>query len=568
MAPSVDHNFHDGYFDLGSFSRPVTTKHKETQRWFDRGLTWAYSFNHKEAAKCFETAISYDPECAIAYWGLAFASGPNYNKTWELFDKQDLIASVHKTYDASRRAMELINNASPFECALIEATQPRYEREHDVDWDRYRARNTAYADAMKDFYEKYPDDLDACTLYADAMMNLTPWKLWDLHTGEPGKGTRTLEIQAVLEHGLNLKGARNHPGILHMYIHCIEMSPFPEKGLNAADHLRNLVPDGGHMHHMPSHLDVLVGDYRRAMAANYNATIADEKFVAKNGAMNFYTFYRMHNYHSLIYSTMHAGKKVTAFETLDRMEGTLPIEYLRVESPPMADWLEAFFAVRAHVMIRFGMWGDILSMPLPEDQELFCVTTATLHYAKGIAAAATGNIPVAEEHRRLFQTAYKRVPPSRKDYPNRCVDILGVAEAMLDSELNYRKGNYELAFEQLREAIHRDDNLVYSEPWGWMQPVRHAYAALLLEQDRVEEAAEIYCDDLGLNGTLARAHQHPNNVWALKGYHECLQRLGRDKEAKLLELSLKTALAVADIKVEYSCFCRGTTPNKAETCCR
>lgn len=549
----------DGYFDLGSYGRPISTSSKETQRWFDRGLVWAYSFNHNEAAKCFQTAVSYDPTCAMAHWGVAFASGPNYNKAWQLFDHEDLIASVHKTYDASRRAMGLIDNASPFERSLIEAAQHRYEREPDVDWDRYKARNTAYADAMKPFSDNFPDDLDACTLYADAMMNMTPWQLWDLDTGKPGEGTRTLQIKAVLEHGLTLPDARYHPGILHMYIHCIEMSPWPELGLNAADHLRGLVPDGGHLQHMPSHLDVLVGDYRRAMASNYDATIADEKFVAKHGSMNFYSFYRMHNYHSLIYSAMFSAKKATAFETLDRMEATLPIEVLRVQSPPLADWLETFFAVRPHVLVRFGMWDEILALPLPkeQDQDLLCVTTATIHYAKGIAASALGNLTQAQDHRRLFQAACRRVPASRKMFPNSCIDILAVGEAMLDAELSYRSGETERAFELLREAIVRDDALTYSEPWGWMQPVRHAYAALLLEQGRVEEAAECYCDDLGLNGTLARAHQHPGNVWALAGYHECLVELGRGDEAKMIETPLSVARAVADVEVEYSCFCRG-----------
>lgn len=455
--------------------------------------------------------------------------------------------------------MELVDNVSPFERSLIEATQCRYKREHDVDWDQYKARNAAYADAMKPFYESFPDDLDACTLYADAMMNMTPWQLWDLDTGKPGEGTRTWESKAVLEHGLSLPDARYHPGILHMYIHCIEMSPWPELGLNAADDLRGLVPDGGHLQHMPSHLDVLVGDYRRAIASNYSATIADEKFVARHGSMNFYSFYRMHNYHSLIYSAMFAGKKTAAFETLARMEATLPTDVLRIESPPLADWLETFFAVRPHVMVQFGMWDELLALPLPipKEQDLLCVTTATIHYAKGIAASALGNIPQAEAHRCLFQDACKRVPASRKMFPNSCIDVLAVGDAMLDGEISYRKGDYDAAFSHLREAITRADRLIYSEPWGWMQPVRHAYAALLLEQGRVEEAAESYCDDLGLNGVLARAHQHPGNIWALTGYHECLVKLGRMTEARLLENSLNVAKAVADVDVEYSCFCRG-----------
>ena len=560
----------DNYYDLGTFGRPISTCNADAQVWFNRGLTWAYSFNHKEAAHCFEKAIACDKTCAIAYWGLAYSLGPNYNKPWELFDEKDLIDSVKRTYEAAKSAEALVANASPLERALIEAIQSRYEREHNISMERYAARNRAYADSMKKVYDQFPDDLDVCTLYADAMMNLTPWKLWDLKTGEPSEGARTLEIKSVLERGLRLEGSSKHPGLLHMYIHLIEMSPTPELGLNAADNLRGLVPDGGHVQHMPSHLDVLIGDYRRSIASNYDATIADEKFLEQNGANNFYTFYRLHNYHSLIYAAMFAGKKNIAMETVNRMEATLPEDCLRVESPPMADWLESFMAVRPHVMVRFGMWDEIVQLPLPIDQKLYCVTTATIHYAKGVAYSATGRIQEAEQQRQLFLNALKSVPTTRYDFPNKCVDILAVGEAMLDGELNYRKGNFDLAFSQLRKAIERSDALVYSEPWGWMQPVRHAYAALLLEQNRVKEAAEVYCDDLGLNGSLPRAHQHLNNVWALKGYHECLTRLGRDLEAKLLEPQLKLALAVADIPVEFSCFCRTITAKpdaKSETCC-
>lgn len=205
--------------------------------------------------------------------------------------------------------------------------------------------------------------------------------------------------------------------------------------------------------------------------------------------------------------------------------------------------------------------------PFLEDQELFCVTTATAHYAKGIAWAASGNVVAAERECDLFETSLRRVPAARMDFPNKCVDTLAVGAAMLDGEIKYRKGEYTEAFSSLRKAIELDNGLVYSEPWGWMQPVSHAYAALLLEQGFVEEAANVYRADLGLHHT-SRARKHPNNVWSLQGYHECLVRMGRVEEAQIIEPQLRLALAIADIPVKSSCFCRTEAPlADKDICC-
>ncbi|KAL2830799.1 hypothetical protein BDW59DRAFT_140849 [Aspergillus cavernicola] len=421
--------------------------------------------------------------------------------------------------------------------------------------EQYAAQNRAYADAMEAVYGAFGKDLDVAALYADSMMSLTPWKLWDLKTGEPNPGTRTLDAKRVLETALRNKESSRHPGLLHYYIHLIEMSPTPELGLVAADHLRELVPDSGHANHMPSHLDVLVGDYRAAIRANQCATIADEKYLHHEGVMNFYSNYRMHNYHTLIYAAMFAAQKQVALDAVDRMEATLPKELLTA----MANFIEVFMSVRPHVMVRFGMWEEIIALPLPDDPSLYCVTTAATLYAKGIAHAATGDIPEAEHYRRLYHEAVKLVPESRLDFPNKCVDVLGVAAAMLDGEIEYRRGNYTLAFAHLQRSIELDDGLGYSEPWSWMQPARHAYAALLLEQGYVEDAAAVYRCDLGLDDSVIRARRHIGNVWALHGYHECLVRLGRVDEAKVIEPQLKLAVAIADVPIEASCFCRTTS---------
>ena len=541
-------------YDLGTHARTVTTSSAEAQTWFDRGLVWTYGFHHEEAVSCFEAAAAADPDCAMAHWGIAYALGPNYNKPWEFFDGEDLAATVARTHSAVELAQRKAAGATPVEQALIGALRARYPQAEAVEdcsvW------NEPYADSMRTAYELAPDDLDVATLYADALMNLTPWQLWDVRTGEPAEGSRTLVAKAVLERAIATDAGSHHPGLLHLYIHLMEMSAAPETALPAADRLRGLVPDAGHLQHMPTHLDVLCGDYRRVVADNSTAIAADEKFRARSGAMNFYTLYRSHNHHFKIYGAMFLGQSRTALEAAAQLEASIPEELLRVQSPPMADWLEGFLAMRVHVLIRFGRWADILELPLPADPSLYCVTTAMLRYARGVALSATGRIAEAEAERELFRAAVGRVPETRMLFNNTCPDILAVASAMLDGELEYRKGDFDAAFAALERSIELDDNLPYDEPWGWMQPTRHAYGALLLEQGRVAEAEAVYRADLGLDETLPRAVQHPGNVWALHGFHECLVRLGRVGEARIVAQQLKIAVALADVPIEASCFCR------------
>ncbi|MFE7801348.1 hypothetical protein [Nocardia sp. NPDC057440] len=541
------------YYDLGTYTRPVTTSSPAAQLWFDRGLIWTYGFNHEEAVHCFSRALDEDAGCAMAYWGKAFALGPNYNKPWEFFDETELADTVARTFDAARRAVELVDSVAPVERAIIESLPARYQRDRP-DGDG-TAWNQDYADAMRAVYERFPDDIDVAVLFADALMNLTPWGMWDQHTGEPG-GAHTLETKAVLERVLGSAEGRAHPGALHMYLHLMEMSPTPEDALPIADRLRGMVPDAGHLEHMPSHIDVLCGNYRAVVSSNSAAIAADEKFVRQAGKVNFYTLYRAHNYHFKIYGAMFLGQSEVALKTAVQLENSIPEELLRVQVPPMADWLEGFLSMRVHVLIRFGRWAEIIALPLPEDQDLYCVGTAMLHYAKGVAYSATDNIEQAHQQQQLFLAALDRVPETRTLFNNTCHDILAVAAAMLEGELHYRKGDCDTAFEALRRSIELDDQLPYDEPWGWMQPTRHAYGALLLEQGHVREAEAVYRADLGIDDTLPRASQHPANVWSLHGYHECLVRLGKTGEALIIGQQLKLAAAVADVPIEASCFCR------------
>jgi tetratricopeptide (TPR) repeat protein len=544
----------DHYYDLGVSSFPITTRTSTAQTWFDCGLLWAYGFNHREAVTCFERAVADDPDCAMAYWGIAYAAGPNYNKQWERFDPRELQSTFRRTFDESRNALEVRGRASEKERAIIETLQARYPSPTPVE--DFQRLYDDYADAMREAYQRFPDDMDVVALFADALMCRTPWLLWNLETGAPNPDGSAEEATVVLERALATPEGQRHPGVVHLYIHLMEMSPHPERALRAADWLRGLVPDAGHLEHMPTHIDVLCGDYQNVVASNHAAIVADRKYVAENGCENYYTLYRVHNYHFKIYGAMFLGQYQTAIDTYDEMISTIPESLLRWESPPMANWLEPFFPIRMHVMIRFGRWEEIIDEPLPEDPELYCVTTATAHYAKGVAFAATGHIPEAEEQKRLFLEAVGRVPDTRYLHNNCYLDILKIADAMLDGELEYRKGNFDVAFEHLRRAVRMEDGLEYDEPWSWMQPTRHALGALLLEQGRVNEAAKVYREDLGFDPAIARAYQHPDNVWALHGYHECLTRLGRLAEAFIIQQRLQIASARADVPIQASCACR------------
>lgn len=542
------------YYDLGSYHRPIETPSPQAQVWFDRGMVWCYAFNHEEAVRCFERALELDPDLAIARWGIAYAIGPNYNKGWEAFDPVDAAASLAR----ARMELQLAvgNRASPVEQGLIAALQARFPTDDPDDAEALEAGGARYADAMAALAQAYPDDVDVQALAADALVNVTAWALWDTRTGEPAPGSRVVAATRILDDALATDAGRRHPGVLHLYLHTMEMSATPQDALPAADLLRGLVPDAGHLQHMPSHIDVLCGNYRDSVVSNLAAVQVDRRFVEREGPLNFYSLYRAHNLHFVVYSAMFEGNSRAAFAAADELAAQLTPELLAIESPPMADWLEAFVPLRTHVLVRFGRWDDLIAEPLPDDAELYCSTVATIHYGRGVAHAAKGNLNQARAERDAFAEAYGRIPDSRYLFNNTVLDILAIAAAMLDGEIAYRAGDHETAFAHLRRAIELDDALPYDEPWGWMQPTRHAYGALLLEQGRVEEAAAVYAADLGLDPTLPRPCQHPNNVWSLHGYHECLQRLGREAEAAIIGQQLTLAAARADVPIRASCACR------------
>jgi tetratricopeptide (TPR) repeat protein len=543
------------YFDLGPYSRKVTTASPDAQVWFDRGLNWMFGFNHGEAIKCFQKAIEFDSECAMAHWGVSYASGPNYNLPWHLYDPHGRQMALTAAYEAMQTALLHAGKASPVEKAMIDALPHRYPQREALEdmtaWDK------AFTREMRKVFEAYPNDLEVRAVFAESIMNETPWEMWDLRSGKAAEGAGTEECIRVLEYAFdNIPASWGHPGLLHLYVHLMEMSPFPQRALRAGDRLREIAPDSGHLIHMPTHLDVLCGHYHDVLVYNQKALVPDRRFLAYSQDPGVYLIYVIHNFHFAIYGAMFLGQYTAAIAAAEELIATIPEAVLRIQSPPMADFLEGYLSMKQHVLVRFGKWREIIEQKLPEDQVLYCSNVAMMHYAKAVAHSALGNVGEAETEKARFIAAKTRVPESRRVHNNTVVDLLGVAEEMLNGELDYRRGNHDAAFGHLRKSVELDDALPYDEPWGWMQPTRHALGALLLEQGRIDEAEAVYRSDLGLDGKLSRACQHPDNLWSLHGLHECLTRRGEKVEAPLIKQRLDLALARSEIPIKASCFCR------------
>lgn len=552
----------DRYFDLGAHGRPITTSSPEAQLWFDRGLNWCFGFNQEEGVACFEKALEYDPDCAMAHWGMAYAAGPFYNMPWCDFSAPEAATCTKFCHGHIAQAKSLAATATDAEAALIVALAARVQAGHPVSQREFDRWDDAYADAMRSVHRRYPEDLDIIALFAEAMMTRTPWKLWNVKTDQPTHGADTLEAQEVLEKGIALAKARDeppHPAIVHYHIHVLEMSAMPEQALASADALAPLCPDMGHLNHMPGHIYVLCGQYEDAKIVSEKAIQADRMYLDHAGPHNFYTTSRCHDLHLMMYTCMFLGQFEPAMAAAEEMCANLGPEVLDVKGKPyLVMTMEGYHAMKMHVLVRFGKWRRIIDSPMPENPALYCASTSMHHYAKGVAHAALGQFDEAGAERRKFHASLGRIPEGRKFFNNPAHDVLAIADKMLDGELEYHKGNHAFAFDCLRISVRRNDNLAYSEPWAWMHPPRHALGALLLEQGHFEEAEAVYRADLGLDGALQRCAQHHDNVWSLHGLAECLRRRGGNEELKTITPKLNAALALADTAITSSCCCRKT----------
>ena len=546
-------------FDLGAWTRTVSTQSAVAQRWFDRGLNWTYAYNHEEAVVCFEQAADADPACAMAWWGIAYAAGPFYNRPWLRHSDAEIAEVLPKCHAAIERAGALTATAEPRERALIQALALRYQNAQTRDLATLNHWHAAYADAMRAVYRTFPDDPDIAALYIEAAVTCTPRQLWDLKTGHVKAGSRTDEVLPVLEHWMERIETDGpvHPGIAHMCIHALEMSPLPENALKAADMLVGLAPDAGHLEHMAAHVYVLCGDYAQAVAQSERAVRADDRYMDHAGDQNFYTTARCHDLHLFMYSAMFLGQYRKAMYAADRICDMARPELISASAPFMASILDGYAAMRVHVLVRFGRWDALIATPAPGAPDLRPIGVAMHAYGQGVAHAALGNIEEAARSAEHLLTAKSNIPDDAIFLSNTVHDMLGVAEAMLEGELQYRKRNYECAFDWLRQAVARDDSLNFTEPWAWMHPPRHALGALLAEQGRYSEAETVFRADLGLTDDLARPCQHPGNIWALHGLASCLSASGDHASTAFVAKSLCIAAARADVPISSACFCSG-----------
>jgi tetratricopeptide (TPR) repeat protein len=514
------------YANFSGYARNITTESADAQRWFDQGIQLLYGFNHDEAIRSFEKAAELDPSCAMAWWGSAYANGLHINNP-EMTEEQS-----KRAYEAAQKAIKALDRESPVEESLVRAVAERYRWPAPED----RAElDKAYADAMEKAWHKHPEDPDVAALFAEALMDLQPWDLWEAD-GTP-KG-RALEIVAVLER--TLSRTPKHPGANHFYIHAIEASPWPEKGLEAAERLENLVPGSGHLVHMPSHIFIRTGRYEDAAEANKRAILADEAYFKFAPEPKFYSVYFLHNLHFLTYAAMMEGRYQVAIDTARRIQTQVPPKFLK-EYVTIAD---GFMPTALHVMIRFGKWDDILKESEPPSWRI--VSRAERHFARSVALSALGKTDEARQELDRLDEVANELDDEWLVGNNLATDVLAVARKMAEGELAFREGDDERAFKLLREAVAMEEHLSYDEPPGWMQPVRHALGALLLAKGRHAEAADVYRADL---------ERHPNNAWSLLGLQQSLRLAGQKEEADAMSDQVEAAWARADVRPVASCYC-------------
>jgi tetratricopeptide (TPR) repeat protein len=515
--------------DLGSHTRPITTASPEAQRYFDQGLRFLFGFNHGMAIRSFEEAARLDPECAMAHWGIALACGPHIN--FPLVPPP----RAEQAWRELTLAQQHAKKATPVERDLIAALGHRYANPQPED---RTPLDQAYADAMRRLWRAYPKDADIGAFFAEALMDLRPWDQWT-PAGEPQPGTE--EVVRTLETVLAL--APEHPFANHLYIHAMEASPNPERALAAADRLRQLQPGLAHNVHMPSHIDIRVGNWHQAITSNLGAIEADQRYRQRVGPpRDLIVLYASHNRHMLTFAAMMTGQRDLALHHIRAMVEEIPADFIEEWAPVS----EGYAAMPFEVMVRFGMWDEILaeSDHYPDHMPL---TKALRLAARAIAYAAKGEVASARAEQAAFQAQAKRVPEGTMIGNNTGAGILAVAAPMVEGEILVREGKLEQGFAALREAIAAEDALHYDEPPGWILPVRHALGANLMAHGRYAEAEQVYRDD------LARL---PNNGWSLYGLADALERQKKDAEAKRLRAQFATVWREADVQIGSSCFCQ------------
>ena len=507
---------------LGSLHHPVSTKSAEAQSAFDEGLRLTYAFNHNEAVRAFERAAKLDPKLAMAYWGIAYAKGPNYNLPIDA-------AGELAAYAALKKAQELAPGASQTEQDYIAALARRYSTDTVPDFKKLAAD---YKDAMHDLSAKYPDDLDAATMYAESMMDMNPWGLWH-HDGTPWE--LTPEITRVLESVMR----RNpeHMGAIHLYIHAVEASPNPERALAGANKLASLAPSAGHLVHMPAHIYSRTGDFDNAASTNVKAAKADEAYVKAGGLQGIYMMmYYSHNIHFIAYSASMGGNYAEAIAAANKLADHVAPHVAAM--PP----LEGFMTVPLAVNVRFQKWDDILKTPKPGDN--MKTTIALWHYSRGLAYAGKNDLKNAQTELEALTQAWNATPmdqPFSMPIKNKAHDVLHVAVNVLTAKIARLNKDPFKAQQLLQEAVTIQDGLKYGEPPDWFQPVRETLGSALLADGKAAEAEEIFRADLDKN---------PRNGRSLFGLSEALNAQGKNSDADSVTSQFQASWKKADVKLK------------------
>ena len=509
---------------LGDLHHPVSTSNPQAQQFFDQGLRLIYAFNHDEAARSFQRASELDPKLAIAYWGIAEAVGPNYNDP----ASDDRFKQAH---EAIQKAVDMSANASPSERDYIQAMTKRFPAEPNSD---RRKSAEEYRDAMREVVKKYPDDLDAATLFAESGMNLHPWGLWH-HDGTPEAGTE--EVVSTLESVI--RRDPSHMGAVHYYIHAVEASPNPERALAGANKLASLAPAAGHIVHMPAHIYIRTGDYESAVKTNEEAAAVDRAYIKASGVQGIYPMmYYSHNLHFIATCSAMKGNYPEAKKTADMLAAHVGPHVK--DMPP----IEGFMTIPMAVDVRFHKWNQILAQPQPDPA--MKTTTTFWHFARGMALAGTGKVSEAEAEYKAVAQAEQNTPPDvifAMPVNNKAKDILKIAENVLGAKIALAKKDNNNAISMLREAVSVQDSLKYAEPPDWFFPVRESLGAALLMNGDTAGAERVFREDLDRN---------PRNPRSLFGLQQALKSEGRNYDAEFVGKQFKTSWkdAGTQLKVE------------------
>ncbi|MGH7217766.1 MAG: hypothetical protein ACREIG_11065 [Nitrospiraceae bacterium] len=505
------------FFDnLGSLHHPISTTSEQAQRYFDQGLRLVYAFNHEEAIRSFEAAVDWDPEAAMPYWGIALALGPNINSAMEK-------KSEYRAIEMVQKARRLVDRANSEEQAYIEALVARYVGRKGA---KRKGLDEAYAKAMRSVAQRFPDDDDASTLFAEAMMDLRPWDFWK-PDGRPQPGTD--EIVTTLESVL----ARNpdHPGACHYYIHALEASPFPERALACAERLPELMPGAGHLVHMPAHLYIRLGMYHEAAERNEHAAHVDEAYLAARTPSGDYADgYYSHNLHFLWASLMMEGRSAKATRVARELTNTITEDEARIDK-----WKELYLPTPLYTLIRFERWDELLREPPP--RKGFRLMDGMWRLGRGLALVSTGRLPGAEGEHYALANLTKQIKRDRSQEEKIARTLLKIAERLLAGEIAARRQQYDDSIHKLKQAVKLEDSLPYVEPPHWPLPVRQYLGSVLLLAGRPVDAETEYRADLSRN---------PENGWALIGLIQSLQDQQKDDQAAEVEDRFKKAWAHAD----------------------